>query len=59
MGGKLKKIADEHWRWDGGKWGIINKKGEIVLPPTYEDGYAGGIVIDGKFVLIEEILGLK
>lgn len=59
MGGKLKKIADERWRWDGGKWGIINKKGEIVLPPTYEDGYAGGIVIDGKFVLIEEILGLK
>ncbi len=44
--------------WKGGKWGIINKKGEIVLPPTYEDGYPAGFVIDDKFVRIEKVLGL-
>ena len=59
-GGK-KVIYDTHNNystWKGGKWGIINKKGEIVLPPTYEDGYPAGFVIDGKRVLIEEVLGL-
>lgn len=56
MGGKLKKISDERWRWDGGKWGIINKKGEIVLPPTYEEGCAGGFIIDDKYVPIEEVI---
>ena len=45
--------------WKGGKWGIINKKGEIVLTPTYDDGFARGFLIDGKRVSIEEILKLN
>lgn len=61
MGGK-RIIYDTHNNystWKGGKWGIINKKGEIVLPPTYEENYGPrGFIIDGKRVLIEEILGL-
>ena len=59
-GGK-KVIYDTHNNystWKGGKWGIINKKGEIVLPPTYDDGRYDCFVIDDKFVPIEEILGL-
>ena len=61
MGGKQtldNNTHDKHWKMEGGKWGIINKKGEIVLPPTYEKGYSSGFIIDGKRVPIEEILQL-
>jgi hypothetical protein len=58
MGGK-KVIYDTYNNYstrEGGKWGIINKKGEIVLPPTYEEGCAGGFIIDDKRVPIEDVL---
>lgn len=62
MGGKqtlCDDTRDRHWKMEGGKWGIINKEGEIVLPPTYEEGYSSGFIIDDKRVFIEEILGLE
>jgi hypothetical protein len=31
------KISGEHFSWEGGKWGFINKKGEIIIPPTFEN----------------------
>ncbi len=58
-GGK-RVIYDTHNNystWKGGKWGIINKKGEMVLPPTYEENYGPrGFIIDGKRVPIEEVI---
>lgn len=49
---------DNHWIWEGGKWGIISKEGKIVLAPTYDNGNASGFIVDGKHVTIEDILGL-
>lgn len=60
MGGKKVNCntLDNHWRWEGGKRGIINKEGKIVLAPTYDNGNASGFIVDGKHVTIEDILGL-
>jgi len=34
IGGKSKSEG-EYSYWEGGKWGYINKKGEIVVPPKF------------------------
>lgn len=33
-----KKVQDgEHFRWSEGKWGFINKKGEMVIEPSFDN----------------------
>lgn len=61
MGGKQVSdngTHDKHWKMEGGKWGIINKEGKTVLPPTYEEGNSSGFIIDDKQMTIEDILEL-
>ena len=33
--GGHKQYHDEHWFWEGGLWGFINKKGDTVIKPTF------------------------
>ena len=60
-GGKF-VVTDTHCNhrsWQGGKWGLINKKGEIVVPPTY-DGVLGTYLIMGdERISIEEVIEAK
>lgn len=61
IGGKKVRTnpRENWWTWKGGKWGLVNKKGEIVIPPTYDRGAPAGFIIDDKRVPIEEILHLE
>lgn len=36
--GAWTKVHKEYTKFSGGKWGAINKKGEIIIPANYEDG---------------------
>lgn len=39
VGGKMEKWDEEHSTWNGGLWGFINKKGQVVIKPKYTNAY--------------------
>jgi len=39
IGGKMEKWDAEHSVWKGGVWGFINKKGKVVIEPTFSKAY--------------------
>jgi len=60
-GGKKVKQeeADEHPVWEGGKWGYVDRKGEIVIPMKFEAAkpFAHGearVKSNGKWVVINK-----
>ena len=40
LGGKMEKWDEEHSTWNGGLWGFINKKGQIVIKPQFANAYS-------------------
>lgn len=42
-------IDKEHRKFLGGKWGAIDKKGNIVIPAIYDDGIERYLKKDGKW----------
>ncbi len=57
--GCIEKIEGEHKIWEGGKWGFINRSGEIVIPAMYDrviEQFEKGIAkveYEGSVVLID------
>lgn len=39
IGGKMEKWDEEHSTWNGGIWGFINKKGQVVIKPQFTNAY--------------------
>lgn len=39
LGGKMEKWDSEHSTWNGGLWGFINKKGQVVIKPQFKNAY--------------------
>jgi hypothetical protein len=59
-----KQVSDnEYHRIEGGKWGYINKTGEIVVDPEYDeassfkDGQAEVFRGDEKIVILKKDIG--
>lgn len=60
IGGQSKKMDDEHSKWQGGLWGFIDKKGQIVIEPKFANVYdfkgkhCDAWTQDGKHILINK-----
>lgn len=60
VGGKKKITGDEHWIWNGGLWGFINKKGSVVIEPkfinvdNFNNKYAEVWTQDNQHILIDK-----
>jgi hypothetical protein len=60
IGGHKKMFDEEHWYWDGGLWGFINKKGKVIIKPEFisvedfENCKAEVVTQNGKKVLINK-----
>jgi hypothetical protein len=39
VGGKMEKWDEEHSTWNGGLWGFIDKKGQVVIKPQFINAY--------------------
>ena len=39
VGGKMEKWDSEHSIWNGGLWGFVNKKGQVVIKPQFKNAY--------------------
>ncbi len=39
VGGKMEKSGEEHSIWNGGLWGFVNKKGQVVIKPSFANVY--------------------
>lgn len=60
VGGKMENWDEEHSTWNGGRWGFINKKGQIVIKPKYanaynfDNGHCEVWTQDNKHILIDK-----
>ena len=52
--GTIIKI-EEYSKYEGGKWGVINKKGEVTIPAIYEEGKRNQLKEKGKWYNINEL----
>lgn len=55
IGGVLTKDG-EYSSYKGGRWGVINAKGDIIVEPKYEEGHKSSLKLDGKWYSIDEIM---
>jgi hypothetical protein len=59
--GCIEVAQDEHKVWKGGKWGFINRKGEVVIPAKYDqvienfDKGAARVVCSDSVILINKL----
>lgn len=54
-GGTLVREGD-YTRYQGGKWGVINKAGQIIVPASYQDGRESQLKRDGKWYDISDLI---
>lgn len=52
--GTIIKVG-EYSKYEGGKWGVINKKGEIIIPAIYEGGKRNQLKKNRKWYNIDEL----
>ena len=52
--GTIIKI-EEYSKYEGGKWGVINKKEEVTIPAIYEEGKRNQLKEKGKWYNINEL----
>lgn len=45
--------------WEGGKWGLINKNGDVIVKPIYDAVSGNNFILNGKHVPMEEVLHLE
>ena len=58
--GGYKEAKGEHWFWRGGLWGFINKNGNVIIEPQFENftlkdkKYIQAYTKDGRLAFINE-----
>lgn len=46
----------EYTRYQGGKWGVINKDGKVVVPANYEDARNTQLKRNGKWYKVSDLI---